>query len=151
MKLYKPSEMRVYYAHPMSWYGTNLEQKDLGFLQSKFRSVLNPGAPEIEAMVEQWKRQGLDVMGTFAKMIHEQADAVAFRTFKDGRLGAGVGREVFEAKIAGLHIDRIIGGYKRYSYDKDETLWLVPGDSMSIMHQLLTIEETRRRVREGEM
>lgn len=150
MNRYSRKNMTIYYAHPMSWYGTDLEARDLEYLRSEFKAVINPNDPIVERDVQLIKAQRGDVMAYFADIVH-LSDGVVFRTFADGKLGSGVGREVFEAKIAGKHIDRIIGGVSDIGFAGNNVRHLIPAESMTSFNHLLTLEETKRRVREGKL
>lgn len=87
----------VYYAHPMSWYNSEAETADIRLLERRFDKIINPGSGSVKAAlgIAQAGHPEFDTMSFFMKLV-QSADAVAFRPFSDGKLGAGVGREVFE-------------------------------------------------------
>lgn len=138
----------VYYAHPMSWYGTPEEAADVAFLETQYAKVINPSSPEIVKEVSQYiNSQGQEnVMQYFASIIRDQADEVAFRRFRNGQIGSGVGRELFEAHIWNKPVHRLSGGYPPFGLGLDtnypSTLW---------MPLVLTVDQTRARIKKGTM
>lgn len=106
--------LRIYYAHPMSWYDTPEEKTDLDALASE-GTIINPNQSFFQQQVEYAKKRNFPVMDVFAEYIRDKADVVCFRRFRDGKLGAGVAREIFEAIIWGKEIWEIRGGDK-YEY-----------------------------------
>jgi len=84
---------KVYYAHPMSTYGTQQEADDIKLLKYlKFR-VLNPNEPKHQIQCKNRANQ----MEYFLDLV-SLCDAVAFRAFQDGMIGAGVAKEIKRAK-----------------------------------------------------
>lgn len=86
----------VYYARPLNIYNTTEEWRDLDLLARM-------GYTDIEftdLMQEQYKTEG---MGVFEKKV-EEADLLAFRAFPDGRIGAGVAKEIAAAETAGIPV-----------------------------------------------
>jgi len=79
--------MRIYYAHPLDIYGTPQEKRDVGTLSALGFEVVNPNAPEHD---QGYKTGGMDY---FVKLC-VQCDGVAFRAFPDGRIPAGVQKEI---------------------------------------------------------
>lgn len=84
----------IYYAHPVTDYGTEQEARDIATLEALGFEVANPNAPENE---EAYKKDG---MNHFLRMV-DDCDALAFRTFRGGSIGAGVAKEIFRAMKAG--------------------------------------------------
>lgn len=100
--------MKIYYAHPMSWYGTNREALDIHAL-SQHGEVINPNTPKFEDRVRKAQRSGYPVMQIFADYIRDEADVVAFRAYDDHKIGAGVARELLEAIVWAKPIWQIFG------------------------------------------
>jgi len=136
----------VYYAHPMSWYGTDNEQADLQLLRLNYDHVINPSSEEIKARLSDYMRSGQPVMELFADIIRNEADVVAFRPFADGMLGAGVAREVFEAHIWGKKIARIYSGTCGPVCSAPKLLEMGNG-YLDLLWATLTVEETRSRIK----
>lgn len=129
--------MIIYYAHPMSWYGTDSEKADVAFL-SQFGTVENPNGLDWEFQVSQAIKHGYPIMQVFADYIRNLADVVAYRPFYDGKLGAGVAREVLEAQIWGKEVWRLVG------YEADLTGVIKKPDLTR--NPILTVAETCDRI-----
>lgn len=132
---------RVYYAHPMSWYDTPEEFSDVEAIgNSPDIKVINPNSNTFEDRVKKARTSGYPVMQIFADYIRNDADVVCFRRFKDGKIGAGVAREVFEAIIWGKEVWEIAGPYS----DGKHEILKYPDHCLTL--ETLTVEETKRRV-----
>lgn len=130
----------VYYAHPMSWYNTRGEREDISALTEPSTLVINPNSQLFQKEVDRLKanNEGHHVMEVFTDYIIDKADIVAFRSFADGHVGSGVALEVFTAFIHGKEIWQVSDD----GVDKNPSLnW----------SKLLTVSETKRRVRKGEL
>lgn len=96
----------VFYAHSMSWYGKPIEAKSIAVLDALGFSVLNPASHQ----------EGYNIKGMLysAKLI-DKCDAVAFSSFKDGKIGSGVQWELDYAQSKGLPIFEVphLKGRKR--------------------------------------
>ena len=97
---------KAYYARPMSLYGTIQETRD----QEAIRLM---GYEPIEINKEEIQRQAKAAgMATFEPMV-KSADALFFRAFIDGQIGAGVAKEIQWAKDIGIPVaelpNRIVG------------------------------------------
>lgn len=82
--------MKIYYARPLTIYGTKQEQRDLELLKALGFEVNDPNKAELQ---ERYKTEGMEVFLQLAR----ESDAVAFRAFPDGKIGAGVCGEIDEA------------------------------------------------------
>lgn len=138
----------IYYAHPMSWYGTQRERDDLAVL-SKEGTVANPNSNKFDVKVEYAKATGMPIMDVFATFIRDKADVLVFRRFSgDHRIGAGVAREILEARIWGKQIWEIIGGRVQppviNKFVMDPAQFDI-GTSFRI-EDVLTVAETRERI-----
>lgn len=87
--------MLVYYAHPISMYDSALESTDIAFLTRAGLKVVNPAV--LSKFVE--PMNSTDRMNYFYRLVG-RCDCLAFRSFPDGRIGAGVQFEIgsMEAK-----------------------------------------------------
>ncbi len=77
--------MRVYYAHPIAFYNTNIEMSDVNLLLRLGFTVVNPKDLKL----------GADMDKYLAKV--RKCDIVAFRPFEDNKIGSGVAMEISEA------------------------------------------------------
>lgn len=79
---------RIYYAHPLSLYDTPQEQRDVKLLHEGLGfEVVNPNKPEHQ---EGYKQYGMEY---FVRLV-KTCDALAFRAFPDGKIGAGIAGEI---------------------------------------------------------
>lgn len=137
--------MRIYYAHPMSWYNTPGEKLDVEAL-NLLGTVVNPNSTAFEDQVRDAKRRGFPVMQIFADYIRDWADVVAFRRFEgDFRLGAGVAREIFEARIWGKGIWEVYGEKERH-VNKEIGLKVNDWPDYVSFGDILTVNETKQRI-----
>ena len=86
--------MTVYYARPMTIHGTKQEERDINLLESIGFKVANPNK---EALVEKYEPEEVEA---FLESIRG-SDLLAFRSFPDGSIGAGVHNEIHEALAFG--------------------------------------------------
>lgn len=111
------TNMTVYYAHPMSLYGTPQEARDIETLRALGFEVVNPGTPEHQ---EGCKGPG-NGMDYFRRIIQNECQALAFRAFPDGKIGAGVAYEIEIARGRELPVFELPSGMMRRVLDIDET------------------------------
>lgn len=83
--------MKIFYAHPKSLYGTQIEKDDISLLQKLFGEVVNPGETH-----HQLEYQSLGIV--YSKKLLLQCDGLVFRTFPMGKIGAGIVEEIKYAK-----------------------------------------------------
>lgn len=79
--------MKVYFARPISQYGNLQDQRDLALLEQLEFEVVNPNKETLEA---EYKNRGMD---TYLDLVVE-CDLVVFRSFPDGKISAGVWKEI---------------------------------------------------------
>jgi len=79
--------MKIYYARPISLYNTKQEERDLSLLVYLFKDVVNPNKEELQ---RRYDIEGMDVFTSAVK----DCDALAFRSFQDGKISAGVKKEI---------------------------------------------------------
>jgi hypothetical protein len=106
--------MIAYYAHPMTIYGTNQENRDIALMYSLGWDVENPNKPEHQ---EGYKREGMDY---FLAMI-EKCHVLAFRAFPSGEIPAGVKKEIDHAINLSKPVIELPTGIIRRALDVDET------------------------------
>lgn len=99
------SRLTIYFAHPMSDYGSDREKRAIDALELAGFEVVNPNSEEHERMV-QAIRQGVNgdpgehIMRYFCRIACE-CEAIAFQAFPQGNVGAGVAKEVHEFVVSG--------------------------------------------------
>lgn len=91
--------MRIYYAHPRGTYDTVQECNDLDTLETMGFVVLNPNQRHHQENCHACA----DVMDYFLNLVGA-CDALAFRSFEDGLVGAGCVKEINHAIELGLPI-----------------------------------------------
>ena len=79
--------IKVYYAHPVTLYGTTQEKMDIVTLEDMDFEVVNPNAPEHD---KGYRERGMDY---FEDLVRE-CDGIAFRGFPDSSIPAGVAKEI---------------------------------------------------------
>lgn len=85
------NKKRVYYAHPVSLYGTKQEDRDVSTLINLGFEVVNPNHAIHQ---DGYERSG---MIYFTELVRS-CDALAFRAFPDGSIGAGIVYEIGDAE-----------------------------------------------------
>ena len=103
-------KLKVYYAHPLTLYGTKQEERDVKMLEQMGFEVINPGSPEFQQQTIDAKAEAAkgirafappgffsDVVMEFCRAQVDQCDGVAFRAFVDGTIPAGVHSEILQA------------------------------------------------------
>lgn len=79
--------MKVYYSHPKTYKRSNEETEDISLLESLGYEVENPYDPKFSDI---WQTEGIQ----FGKTLVEMCDTIAFRPLSNGKIGAGVGKEI---------------------------------------------------------
>ena len=104
----------VYYAHPLSLYGTPIEKRDVTMLVSMGFDVINPNCQTFE---EGYKREGMEYFRKFV----EKANVLAFRAFPDGSIPAGIAQEIQMAEAAKIPVFELPCGIKRRALSVEAT------------------------------
>jgi len=91
--------MIIYYAHCIDTYNSDVENNDIAMLES-IALVYNPNSAEDE------RRYREDGMRHFLRAVRG-CDALAFRPAKNGRITAGMWKEIQEARKNGLPVFQI--------------------------------------------
>jgi len=89
--------VKVYYAHCQAIYDTKQETRDVNLLNQLGFEVLNPNESPHSLMAQVIKTRGENVMTYFEGLV-EGCDVLAFRALPDGRIPAGVAKEIEVAK-----------------------------------------------------
>jgi len=88
----KNKNMKIYYARPISLYKTKQDERDIKLLEDLFTVVVNPDKEELSL---RYAKEGMDV---FIEAVKD-CDALAFRSFPDGKISAGVKKEIDTALL----------------------------------------------------
>ncbi len=112
--------MLVYYAHPISMYDSVLESTDIAFLTRVGLKVVNPA--KLSEFVE--PMNSTDRMNYFYRLVR-RCDCLAFRSFVDGKIGAGVQFEIGSMETKGGMIFEL---------------------RPPVVHRALTIKDTKKRL-----
>lgn len=107
----------IYYAHCMALYDTPQEQRDVLTLQAMGFRVLNPNEPDVNRLCDQRRKEAREagspdpseeVMKIFRALV-SCCDFFAFRALPDGRIPAGVAKELAWAREFGLPVIELPG------------------------------------------
>lgn len=130
-------EKKLYFAHPINVYGTELQRSLLGALAEAFPSwtVENPDQPHHQAGYERYAREKGRGMLYYFEEVVPKMKGVAYLPFRDGMIGKGVYGEA----------ERILEATGRCWEISPEGL-IVPVDRLSPV-RCLTVEATRERIR----
>ena len=82
--------MKIYYSRPINLYDSAQDKRDIELMQQLEFEVLNPNKKELQ---ERYKIEGMDV---FLQAITD-CDGLAFRSFPDLSISAGVKKEIDKA------------------------------------------------------
>src|SRR5262245_42342309 len=127
----------IYYAHPMSWYGTKEEQKDLQAIWRKWPQATINNPAEMSEDFDNWRKNTGGYMDFFLAQI-EMSDILVYRRFNDGTLGAGVAAEVAHAGLMEKPVYQVM--------DSGVSSKPLPTVEMAL-HSLLTVAQTREKVK----
>jgi len=134
--------MKIYFAHPVNLYGTKLES----FLIQKIKEalpeyeVVNPADKEHGEGYERFKAETGNGMRYFEEVVLPSCAAGVFLAFRDGKLGAGIFKEV------------------KWLYYHARSLWEIDvsgnvvwfnGPFYEVGRRTLSVDETRARIRDG--
>ena len=107
------ARLKVYYAHPISLFGTPTQKRDMELLEALGLEIINPDDEEKQAGYES---NGIE----YFKEVVARADVVAFRAFPDGTIGAGVVMEITEY-TEGKPVIEIPTGINKRALTVDQT------------------------------
>ena len=95
--------MKIYYAHCMTIYNTPQEKRDISLLGKLGFEVINPNHKGSE---EAYQRDGMNYFIDLVK----GSDALAFRSFPNGEIPAGVYKEIEVMKKKGSPVFELPSG-----------------------------------------
>lgn len=139
--LKKGNTRKIYFAHPINVYHTELEQTLLALIKQKWRDddIINPSDEQHESVVRKLKAhdQKANVMGYFTELVRTCDEVVAL-PFTDGKWGKGVYTE------AETVLDVQNGKYVWVIDPQTHDIRFVPMLDPALC---LSVEETRARIR----
>lgn len=89
--------MKTYFARPIHLYKTAQDGRDLETLKALGFTVVNPDKAALQAKYQQ------EGMSVFLQAI-EDCEALAYRSFPDLKISAGVAKEIAKAKDMGIPV-----------------------------------------------
>ena len=92
----------IYFARPTALYDSPSDIRGYAVLLSAGYQIVDPNSPLHQLG---YRASG---MSWFLSLIEDEADALAYMTYPDGSIGAGVAREILEAHLHGLPVYRIV-------------------------------------------
>lgn len=129
---------RLYFGHPINVYGTSLEDALLARIAAAFPDweVENPNQKKHDEGYERYKRETGRPMDYYVLEVLPSCHGGVFLPFRDGAWGAGVFKEAQAIAAQG------------------GTVWTITADGQVTATDLaevrvLTVDETRARVRDG--
>lgn len=124
------SKPRLYFAHPINVYGTDLEAALLERIAERYpdHEIVNPNAPEHDAG---YKAKG---MAYFLEDILPKCDECVLLAFRDGKIGKGVYAEAEALHAIGNPVWEILSSGDFFTW--------APNPS-----RCLTVDDTRARIR----
>jgi len=99
------SKQHIYYAHPITSYGSKQEELDLKYLAEEFpdKVIVNPSSKEVQESFDDWKKQNKhEHQMRFFKPLVQSASAVFYRKSDQGNITSGVRYEINKAVEAGV-------------------------------------------------
>lgn len=117
-----PRRLRVYYAHCIAIYDTPQEQRDRALLTALGFDIYDPDSREVEEEIA--RRKAADPNGDYMEFFRglvTACDALVFRALPDGRIPAGVAKEIAYAQEAGLPVFELPSGVIARTATLDET------------------------------
>ena len=139
------TNMKIYFAHPINTYGTEGEATIVNALESTGYKVVNPNSEQCKSRISGFRAEYNDkaisspvVMGYFVG-ICDGCDGSAFLAFEDGKIGAGVAKEIKSFFDRGAPVFEVALG-KDGETVRMEQMKEYPAD------RILSVDETRARV-----
>lgn len=128
----------IYFAHPVSDYGTAHEAACLAAIEAAYATadvdvdVYNPNCP---AGARAYERYGM----AYFEQVVGMCSALVFRSFGDGAIGAGVATEVARAFTLGIPVFELVEG------SHSHRLHMVPRAHLDPA-RVLDVPQTRARL-----
>jgi hypothetical protein len=106
--------MKIYYAHPISLYNTEQEQRDIATLDGLGFTIHNPNYTGNES---KYQEKGMDIF----KELIAGCDAIAIRAFPDGSISSGVANEIIMAQDLNMAVIELPTAILKRTLSVDET------------------------------
>lgn len=145
--------IKVYFGHPINTYGTELEKRLLETIGNFFKAlspknpdlwiIENPNQRHHQEGCRIWREKTGNGMNYFFKCVLPECDAGIFLPFRDGKWGAGIFGEAEWLVKHGCPIWEITHDGK---IRKLECLYDI---QVLCNTQVLSVEETRKRIRDA--
>lgn len=101
--------MKIYFAHPVTDYGTERESEAVASIEAEGWIVENPNKPH--------HQQGYNEEGmTYFERLATSCGALVFMRFPNGAIGAGIGKEINAAQGAGRPVYELFDGELHAAY-----------------------------------
>lgn len=142
--------MKIYFAHQMSIYHTELEEKIMWTIQEHFpnaEAIINPSSKAIELTCKALKDKGKNVMEELFIPLVEGCDIVVFTSFEDGAIGAGVWAELMTEGKTVIWFDTEYWAFMSVNSSNNINKENYIKGKLNLYP--LSIEETRARIRAG--
>lgn len=104
----------AYYARPMNIYGTQQEERDKSTIRALGFEPIEINKAELQRAA---RERGMEVF----KPLVDGAEALFFRAFIGGCIGAGVAKEIAWAKEAGIPVVELPGGVGQRALTIEQT------------------------------
>jgi hypothetical protein len=101
--------LKAYYAHSQAIYGTPQEERDHRTIRELGYEPMLFG-PVTQRMADEAKAQGQNAMDVVFRPMVENCDILFFRALPDGRIPAGVYKEIIYAREAGIPVLELPSG-----------------------------------------
>ena len=124
---------RIYLAHPVTDYGGQRQATAVAILEAAGYEVEIPDQPHHQTG---YRLGGMDY---FMRVV-EGCNALAFLRFHDGSIGAGVGKEILAAQMAGIPVYDI--GYGELTPDSNPTPVLSVDDTRAKLASIRSLVHT---------
>jgi len=134
--------MRLYFGHPITLYGKELETFLLTTIKEAFPDavIVNPADKEHGDGYERFKAETGNGMRYFEEEVLPSCNGGVFIAFRDGKWGAGVFKELDFFHERGLSI---------WEIDVRGIITVLDGPFEAIRSRTLSVPETRLRIRDG--
>lgn len=86
---------KIYFARPLSNYNTKQDERDIQLLENLGFEIINPNKEELQKKVDELRNNNpdKDYMYVFTDIV-KTCDALAYRSFVDLKISAGVMKEI---------------------------------------------------------
>jgi len=129
--------VRIYFAHPVTDYGTERERGAVAAIEAEGWTVENPNQPHHQA--------GYDEEGmVYFERLAASCDALIFMRFPGGAIGAGVGKEIDAAQAAACPIYELFDG-EVYSVYGSPTPVLSVENTRALLAEIRATEPNQNR------